>query len=432
MRQLKVMLTVPQYQIHGKTKTAWLNAAGKFASTNEADLVVFPEGFLARYYGSGTVEDGQALIRKIATKLGTAVLAGFKTDEGYETALYFNPKPERGETADHIHYKHVVSDRVAFKLPDWEKQVARMLRPISIKGVELGAVICYEMFVPLIVDVMEKNGADVFIDLTGDNVQPEKWKTIVGGRSLEAKTPFLCTMGYYATWPGKAISLAYDRGKPISMLRPDGSSSADSAEPPTFSLATLPSENLGPYLERGYSPSWERDITVSLGTGKAADIEVQRAHGGFRITSRGKTSGQKYGKWLYFDTKNYRVALLNLSIKDLSNRRILLENLPAEPALDKSTQHVVLYSGGNRGGFSDWEIAALASLRVLEHSVAVLVMAGAAREVFRQTKMRKIMRLQERDGLYGIKVKGMNNLKGPSFPKECSSHKEQYLSLLKM
>jgi hypothetical protein len=286
------------------------------------------------------------------------------------------------------------------------------------------------MFVPLIVHVLEEKGADVFIDLTGDNVQPEKWKTVVGGRSLEAKSPFLCTMGYYATWSGRAISLAFDRGRPVSMALPDGSHSAESADPPTFSLVTLPADDLGQPMKRSYSPSWEKDITVSLRTGKSADVEVRLLSGAVKITSRGKDVGEKSVGWTNLKGKRYRVALLSLGIKDIADRKVLLENLPEESARSETAQHLVLYSGKNSGGFSDLEISALASMRVLEHSIAVLVMAGDAREVFRQTKMRKIMRLQERDGLFGIKVKGMNNLKGPSFPEECSKYKEQYLSLL--
>ena len=245
MRGLRVVLTIPQYRVNRSTKASWLDDVHRFTNYHQADLVVFPEGFLSRYFGRSKLEDGQVRIAEIAKRLNVAVLAGSTLSSGFEVALYINPKAQGGETHTHLQYKHVVSGHVAFELPDWTKRVGNMLSPISLKGFKIGCLNCYEMFVPLIVDTLEKNEADVYIDLTGDNVTPRMWKTMVRGRSVELGAPFLCTMGYYRTWPGKAISLAYDRGRAICMQLPDGSSAIESAEPPTFSLVSLPAGDSG-------------------------------------------------------------------------------------------------------------------------------------------------------------------------------------------
>lgn len=430
MRDLKVVLTIPQYRVHKAKRASWLDEVGRFTSSSRADLVVFPEGFLSRYYGTGTLEAGQTLVAEIARRLHAAVLAGFQASNGFELALYFNPKPQSGETSSHLQYKHVVSNRVAFELPDWAERVGQMLRPISLKGFKIGCLNCYEMFVPLIVDALEKSGADAYIDLTGDNVPPGMWKTVVGGRSIETHAPFLCTMGYFRTWPGKAISLAYDRGKAIYMQRPDGSLSIESGEPATFSLVSLPASDSGPEISESYPKSWGEDITVSLGTLKPADVEVEIVPGGYRVLSHGRSVTTKYGTWTKLTSRDSQVAFLSLSIEDLAQRRVLLERLPSDSGQKEPVKHLVMYYGKSTGGLSDREISTLASLRALEHSIAVLVMAGDSRRVYRQSRARTAIQVQERDGLFGIKANGTNNLQGPSFPEECATYKTQYLSLL--
>jgi len=57
-------------------------------------------------------------------------------------------------------------------------------------------------------------------------------------------------------------------------------------------------------------------------------------------------------------------------------------------------------------GLSD---SALAPLRALEHAIAVLVIPGDSRGVYRQSKMKTAVSL-ERNGLFGIKTPGIHSL----------------------
>jgi predicted amidohydrolase len=200
LEDLKVVLAVPQYEVKVDTGNLWLDGVGEFASRHDADLVVFPEAFIARYFGAGPLKRGKSILRDLARKYNRATLAGFTTDEGYETALYYNPHATSGETREHLQYKHVIADRVAFVHPRWKDKVEEWFSPIHLKGYRIGVCICYEMFLSPVIQALENRGAQMYIDLTGDNVQPHKWKAIVGGRSIEAQAPFLCTMGYFATW----------------------------------------------------------------------------------------------------------------------------------------------------------------------------------------------------------------------------------------
>lgn len=427
---LKVVLTIPQYRVRRKARDKWMAEVGVFASDYDADLVVFPESFLSRYFGVRPLEGGQSLLKDLAMKYKTAVLTGFTTDKGYETALYCSPNPGPGETREHVNFKHAISDRVAFQLPDWDNEVEEMFAPIDLRGHRIGVCVCFDMFLPAVIQAIENRGASMFIDLTGDNVQPRMWQNVVGGRSLEAQAPFLCTMGYFATWPGKAISLAYDRGMAMEMTLADGTSAYITSVAPTCSLVTSPQDPLGPSLDKDYSQVVSEDITIALGTGRNADIEITQGKGNIQVTSHGKGRVDRTNDWAYFRGSKHKLALLSLEIEDLRNRAILLQKLPKDFDRNDPVQHLVLYSGAGTAGLSRQEIVALASLRVIEHQVAILVLAGDIKEVLRPTNIQNIMRLAERNGLFGMKVQGMNNLKGPSFPEECADFPEQYLHLL--
>ena len=112
---------------------------------------------------------------------------------------------------------------------------------------------------------------------------------------------------------------------------------------------------------------------------------------------------------------------------DLKDRSALLR-MASNPFSDtEEAEHVVVYCGNNTSGLSQREIISLASLRVIEHRIAALIMDGNCKEAIRQTKTKGVMRLEERNGLFGIKINQMGRLWGPSMPEQ---YRDQYLSLI--
>ena len=428
MTRLKVVLSIPQYRIWAGTRQKWLADLKEFASFADADLVVFPEDFISRYFHEGPVSEGNSILKKLAQDLGCAVISGFKTTDGFNTALFYNPNPGRGETRQHLYYKHFHADRSAFELDDWESKVGEMFSPIRIKGQRLGVCVCADMFWPAIIQAFENRGARLFIDITGDNVVRHKWQTIVSGRSVEASSPFLCTMGYYRGWGGEAIALAFDRGVAMELTMPGGERAFESAEPPAFACVEIPSERTTDILpEKPYSETWQRDVTASLGTGARADIEVEHKGSRYIVSSRGKTCQIRKNEWSLIKGRHHKIALLCLGMSDLKDRSALLR-MASNPFSDtEEAEHMVVYCGNNTSGLSQQEIISLASLRVIEHRIAALVMAGNCKEVIRQTKMKNVMRLEERNGLFGIRINQMGRLLGPSVPEQ---YRDQYLSLI--
>ncbi|WP_374702718.1 hypothetical protein [Bacillus sp. V5-8f] len=45
--------------------------------------------------------------------------------------------------------------------------------------------ICHDMFFPLVTERLEREGADLLINLTGGNVKMSKWCNLLKGRSIE-------------------------------------------------------------------------------------------------------------------------------------------------------------------------------------------------------------------------------------------------------
>lgn len=428
MRHLKVVLSIPQYKIRIATRQKWLADLKEFAASTDADLVVFPESFISRYFHEGTVESGNRILKKLAQDMDCAVISGFKTTDGFETALFYNPNPGRGETWQHLYYKHFLADKVAFELDDWESKVDEIFSPIRIKGQRLGVCVCYDMFWPAIIQAFENRGARVFIDLTGDNVVPHKWKTIVSGRSVESSSPFLCTMGYYHGWGGEAIALAFDRGLAMEMTLPGDEGAFESPVPPTFVCVAIPSVRTTDILpEKPYSGTWQNDITASLGTSARADIEIGRKGSRYIVSSHGKTCQIKKNEWSLIKGRHHKIALLCLGMEDLKDRSVLLRAAPSPFREADDVEHVVVYCGNNHSGLSQRDIISLASLRVIEHRIAALIMDGDCKEAIRQTKTKGVMRLEERNGLFGIRVNQMGRLLGPSVPEQ---YRDQYLSLI--
>jgi nitrilase len=157
------------------------------AGDGDADLVVFPESFVPGYpdwlwrtapwsdpgwyerFEANAVDmDGDDLdvVRSAAEAAGTWVALGV-TERGpsgslYNSVVYLD---DRGEDAG-VHRKLVATG--AERLV-WANGQGPMLTVIDIGGVRVGALICWEMYMPLARTAMYQQGIDVLLSPTWDN-----------------------------------------------------------------------------------------------------------------------------------------------------------------------------------------------------------------------------------------------------------------------
>jgi hypothetical protein len=408
MKPLKVALVVPDYTYD------WDND-GQFhfsdlkntCQAGEIDLVVFPES-----YECVPVAESKNTVVGWASTLKVPVLMGLESD-GFQLAVYHNPLAKGNDTSDHLYVKHATAERLAYEWPDYQGAGDGMFKPVHLKGESLGIHICHDMFYGLVGHRLRHNGARVLIDLTYGNVVLAKWRNIVRARSLELGGPFLCTMGYDPERKsGGAAGLVYRNGCALAPI-----------------VCTTGPYGWGGYVvfdlgqvggdgEDGVQPcsgQVYKDITISLGTGKTADVACHLHGEGVNITGVG--AGQGHGQWLRFANKTGSIGVLPLPLSDLSDGLAVHRLDAPEGTFD---HHIILYHSPRSPDRFD-DVISLMKLRAIEHRVGVTLLAGNVREVLKTSSYKNIQRFTERDGIFGLNSKflagtwstaGASSLKG--------------------
>lgn len=157
------------------------------AGDGNGDLVVFPESFVPGYpdwlwrtppwsepdwyerFEANAVDvhgDDLDVVRSAAEAAGTWVALGV-TERGPSGSLYNSVVyvDDRGENAG-VHRKLVATG--AERLV-WANGQGPMLTVVDIGGVRVGALICWEMYMPLARTAMYQQGIDVLLSPTWDN-----------------------------------------------------------------------------------------------------------------------------------------------------------------------------------------------------------------------------------------------------------------------
>jgi hypothetical protein len=390
---LKVALVVPNYahewdhERHCRIKN--LRAACR---NGEIDLVVFPEAY--------DWQDGrkiQAIADDWAGYLEAPAIVGIGTDDGFQTAVYRNPSPRRGETATHVYVKHSTADRVAFEWPEYRYQSESMFKPILLRGRNIAVQICHDMFFGLLGQRMKREGAEVFIDITGGGVNLRKWTNVIQGRSLELAAPFLCTMAKRPREGGASRAIALSAGR---LLRP--------------TCRNVGAEGFGGYVvyelgavhqngasedddgeAQAFTAKRYRDITLTVNGEAPADICIDSDDGGVRV--RGEAIAAQ-GAWRCFQGRVGRVGVLSIPLARLWDGRALYHHLPDRGAFD---HHVVVYFARAKPVALD-DVLALMRLRAVEHRVGVVVVAGEYREALKTNRYKNVQRFQEVNGSFGL------------------------------
>jgi predicted amidohydrolase len=425
----KIVLCMPNREQSDKDRSIWQNKVVEFAKNVAADLIVFPESYVECKFDCAASE-----VRKLSEKIGFAVLSGVHTEEGYELAVFCNPRPRTEETTEHLYIKHSSATRLAYEWPKYRGRDDRMFDPILFHGRKIGVMLCHDMFFPLIGNTLAKHGAEILVDLTGGNVNFQKWNNIVQARSLEIQGAFLCTMGYNPKGNGRSSCIAYENGRKVPFLIQSAGKTLESfegPEPPGFAVVAIPCDHTIPeQKEQSFSNMIYTDITISFNKDREADLEIIKTNDEIRVSNHGKILHPDADHWVKTKKGNKIIGLFILPLKDLSDGTSILKKKPQSPI----DFYFVLYCGEKLPLRTNSDLITFAKLRAIENRVGILILTDERREALKTTKYKNIQRFKEKNGVFGFNEECLG---GPESVFSQSRNqgiakkfKEKYLELL--
>jgi hypothetical protein len=387
MNHLKVALVVPDYGHAWDDGQFRLSDLRRACHASDVDLVVFPEA-----YECVPVDEARNTLSWWASLLQAPVLMGVEAD-GYQLAVYHNPRPQGDDTPQHLYVKHSTANRLAYEWPGYRAADDPMFCPIRLRGEHFGVHVCHDMYYGLVGHRLLRAGCRVLIDLTAGNVILAKWRNVVRARSLETAGPFLCTMGYDPNAEsGRAAGLAYRAGRPLVPVT-DTTREGGAGGYVVFDLAGAVEEadDGQRYTDKAYT-----DITLSLGAGCPADVVCWLQGQGVTISGAGACEG--HGHWLGFTNAAGKIGVLPLPLSDLANGLAVHRADVPEGVFD---HHVVLYHAPESPARMT-DVLALMKLRAIEHRMGIALLAGDVREVVKTNRYKSIQRFTEQHGTFGL------------------------------
>ena len=162
-------------------------AAHQFAAES-IDLVVFPEAYI-RHEDSARL----ASLVSLAQQLKACLLVGASQEHDsrsadWQTLILIEPDGSWST----IYRKHATAGAVAFELPHWNPE--RQLPVFTISGIKVGCTICHDSYLGLLQRYLARQGAQIWINPSYDNVIHEKWESIHRLRAVENGVVSLCTL----------------------------------------------------------------------------------------------------------------------------------------------------------------------------------------------------------------------------------------------
>lgn len=386
---LRVALVVPHHDGRSPREYA-AEELRRQCHAGQIDLVVFGECF----FNEVALVDVVSRVGVMADELRTPVLGGMWTTEQHIAAGFVNPRPTAGDTEQHLYLKHFSTPNEPYTLPQYGDAVDPMFRPISFRGRKLGVSICHDMFFGLLSHQFHAGGATALFNLTGENVQPTKWRCVGRGRSVEIGGAFFCTMDHKEGRTGSGFAFGYDDGvalRPIaSHAMQDGTGG--------FHVFDWRAERpqVAAIFDHPYSPKRYTDITLGFGGRGRPDLAI--TVGGDSVVVEGSGTCIASNAWLGFDVRGSSVGVLTAPVEALWDPTMLYRRMPER---QRFRHHIVVYHGAETPP-SPERCQALAALRAVEHRVAVAVVAGDLREVMKTDNYKKVQRFREHDGVFGL------------------------------
>lgn len=154
------------------------------------DFVLFPEGYIC------ASDDGRKRsLQNLASELDAPLLVGaiernlYGTDRACQVLLRFESD---GSLPSRAYVKHSTAKAVAFERHDWE--ACEALPIFDLGGVTAGATICHDHYLGLLPRFLAKQGAQLWVNPSYDNVTEIKWSSILRLRAVENRFFALCTL----------------------------------------------------------------------------------------------------------------------------------------------------------------------------------------------------------------------------------------------
>ena len=156
----------------------------------DVDLVLFPEGYIR-----SSDRGRERLLSQLALDLGAPLLVGAidsgvdSTGRDWQVLLRFDPD---GLGPTRIYVKHSTAEAVAFERPNWEPCAA--LPTFKLNNVRVGATICHDHYLGLLPRYLARQGAQLWVNPSFDNVVGIKWSSVLRLRAVENRFFALCTL----------------------------------------------------------------------------------------------------------------------------------------------------------------------------------------------------------------------------------------------
>jgi hypothetical protein len=170
-------------------------------------MIVFPEGFetitpLSKHITPESVKnDGKVrlLLRKYSSlsyKYNMGVIVGFQVDyenrlisggENDQYCAYISPQGD-----NYVYHKHSTSKFNAFFDSNWS--IENNLKTVQMRNVNIGISVCHDSYISLISRLLAKKGADIWVNISFQNVRPKIWEAIHLTRAVENNMISLCTL----------------------------------------------------------------------------------------------------------------------------------------------------------------------------------------------------------------------------------------------
>ena len=170
------------------------------------DLIIFPEGFESVHPENGVkpeeIENEEAvknLMNKyyeICNKFNINIIVGIQIhykkasssgEENDQYCLFVKPTGEK-----QLYHKHSTSKFTAFFDDNWS--IKNNFPVIQVDNTNIGISICHDSYISLIPKVLKKKGADIWVNISYENVRPNIWQSVLQTRATENKMIALCTL----------------------------------------------------------------------------------------------------------------------------------------------------------------------------------------------------------------------------------------------
>jgi predicted amidohydrolase len=384
-----------------------------FVKEQDVKLVIFPEG-----YAEGPKRHILQITQKIAKEVGVASLMGYsvknhpKGPRTFETSGYYNPYPKPGETESCIYVRHCHT-YPAWDWPGYQGKEDPMYQPFVVGGKRFGVQHCQDIYYPRVTMAMIKNGAEIQIGLSSDNLKVHKWLTVVKGRSIENRCTIIQAAGKDPNHYGKHSVIAYRNGEMLPLWVPEGLlltefNPYNLPPAPVFVMVDIDGSTVPEPVRKTQAKGYWDDITLSLGRrGTGADIQLNRREG--YITHNGKPLKTK--KWNMINHEKGKIAVLPLPGSTINKPARILDSSDAD-------HHLVIYMTNGAGKLKPEEVKGLIEMRAVENWLAVF--AWQEKLGAKPSMMRGLQRLVEKEGKFGFDCHNMPGSRRV-FPKDISN-----------